>query len=107
MESGAPNERIYRVLIQVPDGARLAEVLAAPGLDFGCRPHPSRSPNGDYAIVAYAAEADVDKLRTRGFRIEVLGDALEEARRAQATVGKGDRFEGGRITPHGLGTKIE
>jgi hypothetical protein len=48
----------------------------------------------------------VTALREAGRKVEVLADANAEGKRLQKLVGKGDRFEGGRLGPPGVGKLI-
>lgn len=74
-------------------------------VDVGCRPHVEVSPDGTGSLQIFASAAQIQALRAAGFRVEQGENASELGRKAQAEIGKGDRFEGGRVTPRGLGRK--
>jgi hypothetical protein len=54
---------------------------------------------------AYVAEDLVDRLKEAGVPLEVIDDATRVGRERQKEVGKGDRIEGGKKAPRGLGKK--
>lgn len=99
-------QRVYRVLIRAGNDEALKRLLAEPDLDFGCRPAPKRYPEGGFGVPAQVDEERIRELEKSGFAVQVLGDAIEEAKRARESVGIGDRFEGGRVPPRGLGKKL-
>jgi hypothetical protein len=61
---------------------------------------------GNMRLHAYATGEVIEILRKRGTKVEVLADALAEGKRLQKLVGKGDRFQGGRIGPRGVGKLV-
>jgi hypothetical protein len=83
----------------------LAKLMQEPDLDVGCRPHPELNPDGSGTLLAYATEARIRELQAKGYRVERGENVSAVGRERQAEVGKGDRFEGGRIAPRGLGEK--
>jgi hypothetical protein len=83
----------------------LTELLRAFPLDVGDRPHVERGANGDGTLYAFAPEAQVSELKAAGYAVEVGENVSEIGRQRMAEVAKGDRFEGGRIPPRGLGVK--
>ena len=76
-------------------------------LDIGCRPHVHASPEGSGILTAFATRDRIRELESAGYAVEVGENASELGRRRQEEVGKGDRFEGGRIVPRGLGEKTD
>lgn len=74
-------------------------------LDVGCRPHPEINPDGNGTLLVYATEEHIRELQATGYHIERGENVSAVGRERQAEVGKGDRFEGGRIAPRGLGEK--
>lgn len=72
-------------------------------LDVGCRPHVHANPDGTGTLTAFATRERIRELEAAGYVVEVGENASELGRRRQEEVGKGDRFEGGRIVPRGLG----
>jgi len=47
----------------------------------------------------------LDQLRKKDLDVRDLFDQTSEDRTAKATIGKGDRFKGGRIPPQGVGSQ--
>ena len=84
----------------------IATVLREFELDVGCR-HPHVDANADRSatLLAYATEARVRELEAAGYKIERGRNISALGRERQAEVGQGDRFEGGRKAPVGLGDK--
>ena len=75
-------------------------------LDFGDRPH-IRPQSEDVAILeVFATETQVAELKAEGLEVEVGENISAAGRERQAEVGQGDRFEGGRIPPRGIGQKV-
>jgi hypothetical protein len=83
----------------------LAKVLQEAGLDFGCRPHAKLNLDGSATLDIYATEARIAELQAAGYQVERGENVSAIGRERQAEIGKGDRFEGGRIAPRGLGEK--
>ncbi|MEK6335436.1 MAG: hypothetical protein AABM67_10845 [Acidobacteriota bacterium] len=83
----------------------LARVLQEPALDFGCRPHAKLNLDGSATLQIYATEARIAELQAAGYQVERGENVSAIGRERQAEIGKGDRFEGGRIAPRGLGEK--
>ena len=54
---------------------------------------------------AFAPEDQIREIQAAGYSVEVGENVSATARERQAEVGKGDRFEGGRVPPRGLGRK--
>jgi len=74
-------------------------------LDVGCRPHFQQNTDGTASLTAFATKERIRELEGAGYKVEVGENASEVGRQRQAEVGKGDRFEGGRVVPRGLGEK--
>lgn len=74
-------------------------------LDVGCRPHVQANADGTGTLTAFATRERIRELEAAGYVVEVGENASELGRRRQEEVGKGDRFEGGRVVPRGLGAK--
>lgn len=99
-----PGEKFHvRAFFDTADEAQ--SFLSANRLDYGCRASVRRE--GDALVIPALCTADqIADLESRGVRLEV-GESLEALRLARlAEVGVGDRFEGGRVVPRGLGLKI-
>jgi hypothetical protein len=83
----------------------LAKLMQEFELDVGCRPHPEANPDGTGTLLVYATQERIRELQAAGYNVERGENVSAVGRERQAEVGKGDRFDGGRITPHGLGEK--
>ncbi len=81
------------------------KLIQAFDLDVGCRPHVEVLPDGTGSLLVYATEERIRELQAAGYEVKVGENVSELGRRAQSEVGGGDRFEGGRIAPRGLGQK--
>ena len=94
------------IAIHADDVETLREIVRTQQADYGCRaralPHDRRG-HVLYAIVTAQEHA---ALQAAGHDIEVL-DELPNDRGNLATIGAGDRFEGGRTPPRGLGSRTE
>ena len=93
------------VAIQAADLKSLREIVRTHPLDYGCRPHAISDPTGSYYTTALVSQAELDELREKDLNVRVLFDQISDDRTAQATIGKGDRFKGGRIPPEGVGSQ--
>jgi len=101
-----PDPDIFRVMLQAPDRASLAKVVRELGLDIDHQ-HPDEERGGkEVRIAAFLTQHQIDELNARGWRLRVEENLSEVGRERQKEVGKGDRFEGGKIPPKGLGKKI-
>lgn len=84
----------------------LARVRREVDLDVGCRgPHFEANPDGTGTMLVYATEERIRALQAAGYRLERGENVSELGRQRQKEVGAGDRFEGGRVVPRGLGEK--
>jgi hypothetical protein len=84
----------------------IAKVLREFELDVGCRhPHVEPNPDRSTTLLAYATDERLRELQAAGYTIEKGENVSALGRQRQAEVGKGDRFEGGRRAPSGLGEK--
>lgn len=61
---------------------------------------------GRVALSVLATKAQIERLQSAGLQVEVGENASAMGRVRQAEVAPGDRFDGGRIPPKGLGRKI-
>ena len=83
----------------------VAKVLQEPGLDFGCRPHGKLNPDGSSTLLVYATEERIAQLQSAGYQVERGENVSAIGRERRSEIGKGDRFDGGRSAPRGLGEK--
>ena len=98
---------LYLVAIAMSDPRAEAAVFGDHAIDFGCRAHARRLENGALATHAFATQEAIAQLRQiPAVTVAVVLNASERSRARQEEVGRGDRFEGGRIAPRGLAEKI-
>jgi hypothetical protein len=84
----------------------LAKLMQAFELDVGCRhPHVDANPDRTATLLVYVTDERLRELRSAGYSVELVENVSELGRQRQKEVGQGDRFEGGRVVPHGLGAK--
>lgn len=76
-------------------------------LDLGCRPHIVMNEDGTGTVQAFASEERIRELEAAGYRVEQGENVSALGRDRQKEVGVDDRFQGGRVTPRGLGRKSE
>lgn len=81
------------------------ELIVKFNLDVGDRPHIEPAPDGSGTLYAFAPEAQIRELEATGYKVEVGENVSETGRLRMAEVSEGDRYEGGRIPPRGLGIK--
>ena len=93
------------VAIHAADLKSLREIVQTYPLDFGCRPQAIPDATGAYYTTALVSLAERDLLRNRGLDIRDLFDQTSGDRTAKATIGRGDRFNGGKILPQGVGSR--
>jgi hypothetical protein len=87
--------------VRVSDDEALQRLFAH-RLDFGCRPRAIREPDGGYSVMVIGSPQALERLRDEGFDLGVVEAPAERGR----DVGKGDRFEGGKVAPRGFGRKV-
>jgi len=96
---------IYHVVLTVPNRRAAAELAAKHTLDLG--PLHLRPETGELEIHLYAPQRQIEELRAEGWKPEVRENMSEEGRLRQQEVARGDRFEGGKKPPRGLGKKVK
>jgi hypothetical protein len=97
--------KTYRVLVEISPHETVRN-LGAFHLDHCCMPQPRDEKTGGRRVHAYAQGSTIVALRQAGRKVEVLADAMVEGKRMQKLVGKGDRFQGGRRGPAGIGKLV-
>src|SRR5262249_40422539 len=97
--------RHLTVAIHAPDLKSLREIVRTYQLDYGCRPHAIPDATRAYYTTALVSLAERDLLRNKGLDVRDLFDQTSGERTAKATIGKGDRFKGGKIPPQGVGSR--
>ena len=74
--------------------------------DFGDRPHFNRLDDEVATIDGLATQATMDDLRAGDYDFEVIENVSEVGRERAPEIGVGDRYDGGRVVPRGLGRKV-
>lgn len=82
-----------------------AELMQRFELDLGCRPQVQLNADGTGTLLAFASEERIGELRAAGYAVEQGENVSALGRERQREIGAGDRFQGGRIAPRGLGRK--
>lgn len=99
-------KKILRILITARDRQRLSALLHENPLDLACA-GPQRQEGGAVSVEAYVPRDQLDRLKQRGVKLDVLDDASATARARQKEVGRGNRFSGKDRVPSGLGRKVK
>ncbi|HEY5156142.1 MAG TPA: hypothetical protein VIJ47_15485 [Acidimicrobiales bacterium] len=81
---------------------QLREITRREDLDLG---RPKKIDADEWTVEAYGPQSVVIRLRRAGLRVDVDSEFEARAAARRTEVGTGDRFEGGRIPPRGLGRK--
>lgn len=83
----------------------LTELIGKFDLDVGDRPHVEPQPDGSGLLYAFAPEDQIREIEAAGYSVERGENVSATGRERMAEVAQGDRFEGGRVPPRGLGQK--
>lgn len=83
----------------------LTELISKFDLDVGDRPHVEPQPDGRGLLYAFAPEDQIREIEAAGYSVERGENVSATGRERMAEVAQGDRFEGGRVPPRGLGQK--
>ena len=95
-------DKQYRILVELSPHEHVAN-LSRFHLQHSCMPQSPPTASGSRDLHAFARGAAITSLRKAGRKVRVLADADAEGRRLQRSIGKGDRFKGGRSGPRGVG----
>jgi hypothetical protein len=98
------NKIIFRIALKSPDRKTLSKLIKEFQLDIGGG-GPKRLRSGTLVTDAYVPKEILEKLKEAGISFEVIENATDVGRERQKEVDSGDRFEGGKKVPHGLGKK--
>jgi len=82
------------------------ELLRRGEFDFGDHPTITPNPDGTGNLDLFVTRSQIEALQAAGYELEVGLNLSARARERVAEVGQGDRFDGGRVPPRGLGRKI-
>jgi hypothetical protein len=83
----------------------VTELLRRFDLDVGDRPHVEPIAERRGTLYAFAPQEQIREIEAAGYAIEVGENLSETGRQRMAEVAEGDRFDGGRVSPRGLGRK--
>jgi hypothetical protein len=97
--------RPLTVSIHADDVRTLREIVRTHPLDYGCRPLLVTDPAGTYYTTALVSRPELDRLHAMNLDVRVLFDQRSDDRAGKVTIGKGDRFKGGRVPPQGVGSR--
>jgi hypothetical protein len=97
---------VHYVRVRSDDSDSLQRLLALDGVDAGCRPRPRRTPDGIEIELFVEADALSQLTSDPALSVEVGENVMAQAQARLAEVGVGDRFDGGRITPRGIGEAV-
>ncbi len=98
-------DNVVRISLRVPSQEALKETLAlVPNVHLDCGA-PKRDADGSFLLNLYGTKADADRLAETGHVIESDEQYGQVLKQRQSEVAKGDRFEGGKIKPVGIGIK--
>jgi len=76
-------------------------------VDVGCRhAHTISNKDGSRTVLVYATDRQIREIEAEGFAIKRGENVSALGRERQSEVGKGDRFDGGRTFPEGLGKLV-
>jgi hypothetical protein len=100
----AKEKKIMRIVVKAPNSETMVELMKEFRLHIGGR-RPKQMPDDTWSMEAYVPEKMLDQLKEKGADFEIIEDATKVGKESLKEVGRGDRFEGGKITPHGLGRK--
>lgn len=95
---------VFRVELRVADREALSRLVREQLLDVGS----VRVDPDSHALRAdvFINETQIAALQEQGWELEVRENLSEVGRARQLEVGRGDRYEGGRLAPTGLGEKV-
>jgi hypothetical protein len=96
---------IMRIALKGPDREALGKLAREFRLDTGGAGGARTQPDGTVRMEAYVPEEVLAKLEKAGATFEVIEDATKVGKERQKEVGRGDRYEGGKVVPRGLGKK--
>lgn len=99
------DDDIFAVRLRV--SADQARSLVESGqYDTGDHPRLEMARDGSGRLDLFMTRAQADELRGRGIETEIVSNQSSRARARIAELDEGDRYEGGKVTPRGIGRKI-
>ena len=97
-------EDVVKITLWVPDEQSLKTILTSAKVNLDCGA-PKRDESGNFRITLYATAEEATKITALPFRNEVDNTYGQYLADRQQEVATGDRFQGGKVKPVGLGTK--
>jgi hypothetical protein len=89
---------------------QLRAVVESGEYDTGDHPRFTPDREGDRGgsgrVDLFVTRDQIRAIEARGLTVEVASNQSSRARARIAELGEGDRYEGGKVTPRGLGRKI-
>jgi hypothetical protein len=85
---------------------QINQLLREGDIDIGDHPNVADNRDGTGSLDAFLTSRQIETLRADGYEINIGDNLSEQARVRLAEVGEGDRYDGGRIAPEGLGRKV-
>ncbi len=101
---GAHEKKTLRIVLRASDWETLARLVKEHRLDVGGG-GARRLPDGTVTMEAYVNQERLEGLKRGKQTFEIIEDLTKVGKKRREEVGKGDRFEGGKKVPHGLGKK--
>ena len=95
---------LYEVRITVRR-EEFEELMRRYPLDLGCRPHVELNADGTGTVQAFAPAERIRELEAAGYKVEQGENVSAAGRERQKEIGTGDRYQGGRVIPRGMGKK--
>ncbi len=99
------DDDIFAVRVRATE-AQVHELVGR-GLDYGDRPHFGDVHAGKGQLDLFVPRDQIEALRGEGYEVEIVSNQSARQRERLEEVEQGDRYEGGRIPPKGLGRKID
>lgn len=85
---------------------QIDELLRRGEVDAGDHPHIRDNRDGTGWLDLFLTSRQIESLRAAGHEIQVGENLSVQGRMRLADIGSGDRYDGGRAAPRGLGRKV-
>ena len=100
-----PAEDLFAVRLK-GNQEQIDELLRRGEVDAGDHPHITDNRDGTGWLDLFLTSRQIESLRASGHEIQIGENLSEQGRVRLADIGSGDRYDGGRTAPQGLGRKI-
>jgi hypothetical protein len=106
-ESGGDEraEDVFAVRVRVTQDQARA-IFERGTYDFGDHPTITPNPDGSGSLDLFVTRAQAAELEAEGVAVTFGRNQSARARERIAERGEGDRYEGGRVVPRGIGRKV-